>query len=93
MSKEFVVPCMSELPLVSATTETLYDILKDLVLNREKRLVIGEKGSQYMLKWHAADACAERYEKIYDAMMGNKLYEAHLKKLLGRTTINESTIS
>jgi hypothetical protein len=79
---DFVEPCMQELPLVSATTETIYPVLKDLVLDSAKRLAIGEAGRNFMLKWHAADACAERYEIIYDALMSGKLYDGSFRQKL-----------
>lgn len=61
--------CLQEVPLVSATEETLYTVLKDLLLNAEKRKSIGEASRRYAMKWHDADACAERYEQIYDGLM------------------------
>ncbi|PPJ63032.1 glycosyl transferase family 1 [Cuspidothrix issatschenkoi] len=64
--------CQDEFPLVSATEETVYDVLKDLALNQEKRLNIGQKSREYAIKWHSADACAQRYEKVYDALMAGK---------------------
>lgn len=60
---------LKEVPLVSATEETIYAVLKDLVIDRGKRLSVGEASRRYAMKWHSADACAERYEKIYDEMM------------------------
>lgn len=63
--------CMKEIPLVSATEETVYEQLKELVLNPEKRKVIGQASRRYALKWHSAESCAERYEKIYDGLMYN----------------------
>jgi glycosyltransferase involved in cell wall biosynthesis len=60
---------MSELPLVSATERTVYQVLKELLLNAEKREAIGNASRAYALKWHSADTCAERYERIYDEVM------------------------
>jgi hypothetical protein len=64
---------LDECPLVSATPETLYDVLKDLLLDEHKRKQLGELGKDYALKWHSADLCAERYERVYDALMQGKL--------------------
>ncbi len=61
--------CLKEVPLVSATEETVYEVLKDLLLNRNKRERIGKLAREYALKWHSADRCAERYEVVYDALM------------------------
>lgn len=61
--------CLKELPLVSATEETIYIILKELLQNAERRSALGKAGRAYALKWHSAEACAERYEQIYDQLM------------------------
>jgi len=64
-----VLACMSELPLVSATEHTIYEVLRNLLLDPAKRAAIGRASRAYALKWHSADACAERYERIYDEVM------------------------
>ena len=61
--------CLDECPLISATEDTIYEVLKSLVLDSRWRKKVGEESRRYALKWHDADACAERYEKIYDALM------------------------
>jgi len=61
-----------ELPLVSATEETVYEVLRDLLLDRERRRRLGVAGRAFAMKWHSADACAERYEAIYDSVMGGQ---------------------
>ena len=61
-----------ELPLVSATEETVYEVLRDLLLDRERRRRLGAAGRAFAMKWHSADACAERYEAIYDSVMGGQ---------------------
>jgi len=60
---------LKEAPLVYATEETIYNVLKDLLLDEEKRRQLGEAGRCFAVKWHSADACAERYEVIYDRLM------------------------
>jgi glycosyltransferase involved in cell wall biosynthesis len=55
-------------PLVSATEETIYDVLKELLGDPAKRRAIGEKSRAFALKWHSADACAERFERVYDRL-------------------------
>lgn len=64
--------CLREVPLVSATEETVFEVLKDLLLDVRKRESIGRASRAYALSWHSADACAARYEKIYDALMSGK---------------------
>lgn len=59
---------IEECPLVSATEETIYDVLKRLLSDAEERQRIGSTSRQFSLKWHAADACAARFEEVYDAL-------------------------
>jgi hypothetical protein len=60
--------CLDECPLISATEDTIYDVLKSLILDATWRKKVGEESRNYALKWHDADACAERYEQIYDTL-------------------------
>jgi len=57
-----------ECPLVSADETTIYAVLRDLLLDADKRRRIGAQSRAYALKWHAADACAERFERVYDRL-------------------------
>ena len=61
-----------ELPLVSATEETIYEVLRDLLLDRERCRHLAVAGRAFAMKWHSADACAERYEAIYDSVMAKQ---------------------
>jgi hypothetical protein len=65
--------CMSELPLISATEHTVYEVLRELLFDPGKRAEIGQASRAYALKWHSADACAERYEHIYDNVMDGRI--------------------
>lgn len=56
-------------PLVSASESTIYEVLKDLLGNEAKRQAIGKASRIFALKWHSADACAERFEQVYDRLM------------------------
>jgi hypothetical protein len=56
-------------PLVSATEQTIYEVLKDLLSSPTKRREIGEESRRFALRWHSADACAERFEAVYDRLM------------------------
>jgi hypothetical protein len=67
-----VLRSTQELPLVSATEETIYEVLRDLLLDREGRGRLGAAGRAFAMKWHSADACAERYETIYDSVMSEQ---------------------
>lgn len=61
-----------ELPLVSATEETVYEVLRNLLADRQERRRLGVAGRAFAMKWHSADSCAERYEVIYDSVMGEQ---------------------
>ncbi len=68
----YKLSCLDELPLISAGEETVYEVLKELVLDPDKRHKIGKQSREYALKWHSPDACAERYEEIYDRLIYNQ---------------------
>jgi hypothetical protein len=57
---------LRECPLVSANEERVYHALRELCLDADKRRAIGEASRAYALKWHSADACARRFEQVYD---------------------------
>jgi len=67
-----VLRSTQEVPLVSATEETIYGVLRGLLLDRERRRQLGSAGRAFAMKWHSADACAERYEAVYDSVMNGK---------------------
>lgn len=58
-------------PLVSTFGTTVYDVLKDLLTNEAKRREIGRASRAFAMKWHSADACAERFEQVYDRLVAN----------------------
>ena len=61
--------CWRECPLVDATEETIYSVLKRLLASAEHREQIGHASREYALRWHAAESAAERYEQVYDRVM------------------------
>jgi glycosyltransferase involved in cell wall biosynthesis len=62
---EFVENC----PIVSATEDTIYAELKALLLNRERRRMLARASRDFAIRWHSANACAERFERVYDRLM------------------------
>jgi glycosyltransferase involved in cell wall biosynthesis len=58
-------------PLVSANEATVYEALRALLTDADKRRRIGIESRKFALKWHSADACAERFEQVYDRLMLN----------------------
>ena len=60
---------IDELPVVSATPETVEDVLKDLVEHPEKRRELSERGRRFALRWHSAKAGARRLDEIYRGLL------------------------
>ena len=57
---------LSECPIVLATEDTIYTVLRDLIRDPQRRRELGYASRAYALKWHAADASAARFEAVYD---------------------------
>ncbi len=60
---------VQELPVVSATPATIYDVLKDLIEHPEKRQEIGRRSREFAVKWHSAAAGARRMDQIYSELL------------------------
>ncbi|HXH19461.1 MAG TPA: glycosyltransferase [Chitinophagales bacterium] len=58
-----------ELPVVSATPDTVYDVLKELILSPEKRKEIGRRSREFAVKWHSAENAAKKMEQIYSSLL------------------------
>lgn len=56
-------------PLVSASETTIYEVLRELLVDADKRREIGIESRKFAMRWHSADACAERFEQVYDRLM------------------------
>jgi Fe-S-cluster containining protein len=63
---------IDELPIVSATPDTVEDILKDLVRDPERRRELGERSRHFALKFHSAEAGARRMDQIYRGLLGER---------------------
>ncbi|WP_353439155.1 glycosyltransferase [Polynucleobacter sp. UK-FUSCHL-C3] len=61
---------IDELPVVSATPQTVKAVLLDLIMNKEKRLKIGRDSRLFAEKWHSAEAGARRFDRIYSELLG-----------------------
>lgn len=61
---------IDELPIVSATPQTVEGILRDLIDNKEKRLEIGRRSREFAVKWHSAEVGARRFVQIYGQLQG-----------------------
>jgi hypothetical protein len=61
---------VDELPIISATPQTIESVLRDLIIDKEKRLAIGRKSLDFALKWHSTDAAGHRFDGIYKKLLG-----------------------
>lgn len=55
----------SELPFVNTNPDTIYDNLKELILNPEKRHLIGKKSREYVEKYHEVNVVVADMIKLY----------------------------
>lgn len=69
MTKE-IPEYVKELPVVNATPHTIYQVLKGLIENREKRIEIGRRSREFAIKWHSAQAGARKFDHIYTELLG-----------------------
>jgi hypothetical protein len=60
---------IDELPVVSATPDTVEDVLKELVRDPERRRDLGERGRAFALKFHSAQAGARRLDTVYRELL------------------------
>lgn len=60
---------VDELPVISATPDTIYEVLKDLIEHPEKRREIGRRSREFAVKFHSAEAGAQRLDKIYSELL------------------------
>ena len=60
---------IDELPIISATPQTVESILRDLIMDKEKRISIGRKSLDFAMKWHSTDAAGRRFDDIYKKLL------------------------
>ena len=61
--------CWSHCPLIDATEQSIYPVLKWLLSSPSERVRIGHASRAYAMKWHGAESAARRYEGIYDRVI------------------------
>lgn len=59
----------AQLPIVSATAETVEAELRALVGDVDRRREIGARSRAFALRWHSADAGARRFDEIYTRLL------------------------
>jgi len=60
---------VDELPVISATPQTINEVLKDLIEHPEKRREIGRRSREFAVKWHSSEAGARRVAEIYSSLL------------------------
>jgi hypothetical protein len=59
-----------ELPIIRATTETVYDVLREWILGRRDELPeVGRRGRAYVEHWHDPLRIAERTKAVYGEIL------------------------
>ena len=58
-----------ELPIISATPDTVENILEDLIKDKKRRQEIGKKSRKFALKWHSDSVAAKKFNHIYNRLL------------------------
>lgn len=58
--------------MVSADPQTIYDVLKDLVLHPQKRDILSKKAMDFATKYHDYREIVKKLSAIYDALWNGK---------------------
>ncbi len=59
-------PYLLEIPAVNASEESIYQELKMLLSDPQRRERLKYRARAFALKWHASDVCASRFEQVID---------------------------
>lgn len=59
----------AELPVISATPDTVEGILRELIADPERRREIGQRGREFAVKWHSLEAGGHRFNEIYSRLL------------------------
>lgn len=60
---------VEELPVVSASPETVREVLLELVHDPDRRAELGRRGREFALKWHSAQAGARRLDRFFRGVL------------------------
>ena len=60
---------VEELPIVSATPDTVESVLRGLIADPARRAEIGARSRRFALKWHSAEAAGRRFDAIYSTLL------------------------
>lgn len=71
----------AELPIISATPESVENVLRELISNPQMRRDVGERGRRFAIKWHSAHAAGKRFDEIYTRLLnGDMLLSRGIRK-------------
>ena len=59
------------LPIVSANPDTLFDVLKDLIRDQERRSHLGRLGRSYVEEYHDASKVIHQLINIYEEVLNH----------------------
>jgi hypothetical protein len=63
---------VDQMPVISATPDTVRDVLVDLMEHPEKRAEIGRRSREFAVRWHGATAAARRFDEIYGSLLRDR---------------------
>jgi len=63
---------VKDLPIINATKYNLYDVLVELIHNKEKLREIGKKSRAYVEKYHDPVKIAKKMKKVYESIFQSK---------------------
>lgn len=64
---------VDELPVISATPETVEEILRDLIKDKEKRQEIGKRSREFAVKWHGSINAAKYFDRFLQLQIEDKI--------------------
>ena len=65
-----------EMPVISATPETIKAVLIDLMEHPEKRAEIGRRSREFAVKWHGSREAARVWDGLYRSLLDGTLEPA-----------------
>lgn len=60
---------VDEIPIVSATPDTVEEVLRGLIADPVRRRDIGRRSREFAVKWHSAEAGGRRLDEIYRGLL------------------------
>lgn len=63
---------LNECPIVPASITTIYEVLKNLIAQRDRWQIIGKKSREFVERRHSFKACTDMFEAIYEKIWYGK---------------------